>query len=200
MKPIVMGLALMLACCAPAAGQDGVRRALPNVHQMQKPERFMFAKLPDDIYRLGKADLLCTLPNGTQVNVALVDDTADFTFLAVRASYGPAILANDRRLRTENPQYATFSFYRECGLHALQKVTATSFDDSAVYDPAVLKIAECLAVIPSQHAWAELSLNSVSRRLKTDYGDRVASSRQELARCGDANYVAGLAAKVVARR
>jgi hypothetical protein len=200
MKLIVAGLALMLAWCAPAAGQDYAQRALPNVHQMQRPDRFMFAKLPDDIYRLGKADLLCTLPNGTQVNVALVNDPADFTFLAIRASYGPAILANNRRLKSENPQYAAFSFYRECGLHAIQKVTATSLDDGDVYDAAVLKTAECLAVIPSQHVWAGLSLNSISRQLKTEYGDRVASSRQELARCSDANYAAGVAAKIASRR
>jgi hypothetical protein len=200
MKLIVALLGLMLAMCAPALAQERGQRALPTVKQIQKPERFMFAKLPDDIYRLGKTDLLCTLPNGTQVSVALVDDPADFKFLAVRASYGPAILANDRRLKAENLQYATFSFYRECGLHAIGKVTATNLDDSDSYDISVLKTAECLAVIPSKHIWADLSLNRVALHLRTEYGERQSSSSQELARCGNVHYVAGIAARVIARR
>jgi hypothetical protein len=203
-------LCAVLLFCLPTGAQNSTQlapgiariRGLPTVEQVQKPERFLLAKIPDAVYRVGKASLVCTLPNGSQVSIALVDDPADFTFLATRSPYGPAILANDRQARNENQQYAIFSFYRECGLHVLTKVSATTPENADIYSLDILKAAECLAVIPSQQAMTagqSLSVSSISTRLKAEYGARIGSSRQELTRCGDMKFVKELATRQLSR-
>ncbi|SIR70250.1 hypothetical protein SAMN05880566_11823 [Janthinobacterium sp. TND4EL3] len=139
-----------------------------------------------DAYTLEKYRLSCDLPKGGRVGIVLVNDQDSFSFLAVRINDVPAIFANERSIPGRDPAYTVFSFYRECGIHAVQDVTATGPADSDSYDAAVVKDAECLAVGPTQvalGAGTEFSFERIASQLRDEYGGQAVSSAAMLRRC-----------------
>jgi hypothetical protein len=161
------------------------------------------SRSPDDSYKIGKLNLTCIISEGTQVGVIIVDDVADFYFLAVRSAYGPAILANENRTADVSREYLVFSFYKECGMHALTNINIASIDEAADYAPYLLEAAECLAVIPTLQALnistSSLNLRKISALLQDEYG-HPASSANELERCAAQRYAAEKAEKVKAMK
>lgn len=174
---------------------------LPNAYQLTHRKNFTVSFL--DEYHLGKIGLGCTLPSGLPVGVVLISDSADFTFVAVKLAQGAAILANEHELKREWVPYAVYSFYRECALHVMAKVTATGIDDAESYSLSLIRAAECLAVIPTLKILpnpADVSLSRISSRLKEEYGDHMGSSASELERCRSPKVSAELALKEMTKR
>lgn len=139
-----------------------------------------------DAYALEKYKLSCDLPKGGRVGIVLVYDVDDFSFLAVRIKDIPAILANERTIPGRDRAYALFSFYRECGIHAVQDVTATGPADSDSYDAVVVRDAECLAVGPTQlalGAGTAFPFERIAGQLREEYGRQTSSSAAMLRRC-----------------
>ncbi|MBB5610960.1 MULTISPECIES: hypothetical protein [unclassified Janthinobacterium] len=147
-----------------------------------------------DTYKLKKYQLTCNLPDGSPASVVLVDDSEDFSFLAIRTAHGPTIMANERYIPQRDTAYAVFSFYRECGIHALENVRATNPGNANMYDIRTLKNAECLAVMPAQVTLRGTSLpfNLIVSRLAAEYGDKNVSSGEQLKRCANREYVSEL--------
>lgn len=139
-----------------------------------------------DGYRLGKAELFCTLPSGELAQVAIVDDPDDFLFLAVRTPHGPGILANERKIPPHHVRYLAFAFYLECAVHAIQTVKATGPENAVPLERAALHTAACLAIVPTQQAMvggSGYSMGQISLELREEYGDRNAPSAHDLERC-----------------
>jgi hypothetical protein len=173
---------------------------LPTAHELGHGKDIAVTFI--DEYRLGKIGLACTLPTGSSVGIVLVKDKEDFRFFAMKLQKGAAILANENELKREWPPYAVYSFYRECALHVMSKVTARTIEDSDRYTISLIRAAECLAVIPTLGAFTnprEASVARISLRLREEYGDRQASSRIELERCQNAKYSAEVAAREMRR-
>ena len=157
---------------------------------------------PLDAYSLGKHPLSCTLADGTPVPVIVVLDAAPFTFLAVRSQQGPAIYANEGRIRKQPLEYAVFAFFRECGMHNLITVQATNRNEASAYDRRISKAADCLAVIPTQTTLQlseGLHYAQIVPALREDYGEQAASSANELARCVDKDYTSQHVRQLVPR-
>ncbi|ATQ74901.1 hypothetical protein CR152_10470 [Massilia violaceinigra] len=174
---------------------------LPNAHQLTHRKNYSVVFLDD--YNLGKINLACTLPTGVPVGIVLVSDTADFRFVAVKLPQGAAILANQHELKRAWVPYAVYSFYRECALHVMSKVTATGIDDADNLTMSLSRAAECLAVIPTLNVFSnpkDVSLSRISFQLKDEYGERVGSSPAELERCRNPKFSADVATKEMKKR
>lgn len=184
--------AAWLLCAGPAHAQPAqVRKSalalFPTLADArQHPERALYL----DSYRLAKFTLDCTLADGTPVDIVPVNDLADFTFLAVRTGRGPAILVNERTTKGSNLAYLVFSFYRECGVHNVAKVDATGPGDGDTYSKAVIKGAECLAVLPTRALLGtDLPYASMIDNLRSENDGVITSSVAELRRCTVPNFV-----------
>lgn len=155
---------------------------LPTVSEVRR-HAGSYAAL--DGYTLKKYRLSCDLPSGERAATVLVNDNENFTFLALRSNGKPVILANERYIPAQDQAYAVFSFYRECGIHAVQEVTVADTGDSHEYDVSVIRDAECLAVIPAQLALgsAQLPFERIAARLREEYGNRGSSTASMLERC-----------------
>jgi hypothetical protein len=171
------------------AYEKNLQARLPTVRQvLQKGAMLPFL----DTYNLQRYRLRCELPNGESVGVVLVNDSENFSFLAVRSHFRPAILANEGYIAGKNQPYAIFSFYRECGVHAMQGDKAGDIGDGHQYDKAVIQNAECLAVIPTRNTLGKnipFPFESIAEQLLQEYGNRGTSTATMLKECNDQGQV-----------
>lgn len=189
----VMAISLLLLCSEANSMASYRLPSLSELKQRDAPDQQL------DAYRLRGNKLVCNLPDRTPVTAVLVTDPADFAFMAARSPHGPVILANERFIKNRPHDYAVFSFFRECGLHAIHDVQATGPDDSSLYDADIGQLAECLAVIPTQEALGprkKLFWNGIVSALKNEYGERATSSAAELQRCSQPDYVKSLTRRI----
>jgi hypothetical protein len=192
MKTLVKLLLIAWISFSPSIGaraeNSGFR--LPTVSQVQNNFHPML-----EFYKIKDGVLGCTLPTGAQVGVFLVNDPAGFTFLAVRSRQGPAILANEKFIHATKLEYSVYSFYRECGVHAVSKVVARGPDDG-VADLDTVLLAECLAAIPTQTTLKsrQISWPEIARLLRAEYGEQ-SSTSAEMVRCLHPEYVRRRTAK-----
>lgn len=167
-----------------------VRPTFPNYSQ----------RPPDETYRLSDRQLNCTLADGRPVGISIARESDNFAFLAVRGPFGPTILANDRRVLALSPDYAAFSFFRECAIHSLADVSANAANSSADYSREVIRGADCLAVLPTLRTQnrpdSEKLLVGVARALKDEYGANYPVAAVDLRACMDPEQVARTARSV----
>jgi hypothetical protein len=187
-------LACVLGAAAPHTG------AAPLISSTPKPKpgyfpaaaQLKWATAPRlDSYRVDKTDLFCTLPSGELARIAIVDDSDDFLFLAVKTPYGPGILANERKIPPHHVRYVAFAFYLECAAHAIQTVKATGPDNAVPLERAALRAAACLAIVPTERApvgGSGYGMGQISLELREEYGDRDAPSAHDLERCRSPEY------------
>lgn len=175
------------------------RPVLPS-SRIVRPTYPSYSQRPqDEAYRIAGRTLTCIISDGDQVRISVASDADDFLFLAIQSPLGRAILANDRRVTNAPIEYAVFSFFRECAVHSLAKVTATSESSGPGYDRAIIAAADCLAVLPTTRGLpsSEVAayLGVISRGLQQEYGPRYATEQNDLMQCTNPEY-----AQEVARR
>ncbi len=156
-------------------------------------------RLRSETYRIGRANVTCVVGGGALVGIVVVEDSSDFLFLGLRSAYGPVILANQRRVQKAPTDYAVFSFYRECAIHAIVSVSATSVLD-AIYDSDITMVADCLAVSPTlralEHAFPPVGITQLAIDVKKEHNSRDPIGEQEFQRCKDQRYASSVALKL----
>jgi hypothetical protein len=174
-------------------------RNLPTAREAIDSASHQRAWSLDDAYRLGRQPLNCNISTGEPARVVLVQDRGLFLFAAVRGAYGPMILANEWRVRGGNPEFAAFSFYRECALHALGRVTAESVE-RATYSQTTSMAADCLAYRQVlQQGLASKSSTSLEVAITMGLQDEFSGYRispTQLKRCRDDDHLQELVEQV----
>lgn len=183
---------------------DRPSRGLPSADEVMLSAPSQRIQSNDGTYRIGRTPVTCVIADGTQVAIILVDDRAEFLFVAVRSAYGPAILANEWRVVEGTPEFSTFAFFRECAVHALARVTARSHSEAAAYDREVVQAADCMALNPTLRVFEKISpqdiIGRLAKRMREEYGPKYPISISELGRCLDERYVSEIAARMKQRR
>jgi hypothetical protein len=169
---------------------------LPNVSAVLGSPAQQRALSVSDEYHIGKTGVSCTLPGGHAVRVTLAEDGTDFLFVALKGAYGPAILANEWRVKQARQEYAVFAFYRECAVHLMADVKATRPAD-AQYPSEIIQASDCVSFMLTadtlnRQGGSNGLEDKVRDGLQREYGARYPASKNHFTQCRDRKYVSEL--------